>query len=187
VAGAEARRQEVELDAHANAQRVKLEAEAEAQRVRAEAAAHSESTRLIGEAEAAATTAKGMAEGEAVRAHGMAEAEAIKARADALAENQEAVIGQQLAEQWPAIVEAAAKPFGAIDQMIVLNGAQGVSEALAAALSQGVAGLQLARNLLSGQADGSRNGRVAKPEDGQAATAIEPQPGRPTGEGAHRG
>jgi len=34
--------------------------------------------------------------------------------------------------------------------MIVLNGAQGLSEALAAALSQGVAGLQLARNLLSG-------------------------------------
>jgi flotillin len=47
-------------------------------------------------------------------------------------------------------VEAAAKPFGAVDQMIVLNGAQGLSEALAAALSQGVAGLQLARNLLSG-------------------------------------
>ena len=40
------------------------------------------------------------------------------------------MIGQQLAEQWPAIVEAAAKPFGAIDQMIVLNGAQGLSEAL---------------------------------------------------------
>ena len=38
----------------------------------------------------------------------MAEAEATKARADALAENQDAVIGQQLAEQWPAIVEAAA-------------------------------------------------------------------------------
>ena len=69
---------------------------------------------------------------------------------DALAENQDAVIGQQLAEQWPAIVEAAAKPFGSIDQMIVLNGAAGLSEALAQALSQGVAGLQLARNLLSG-------------------------------------
>jgi len=187
VAGAEARRQEVELDAHANAQRVKLEAEASAQRVRAEAAARSESTRLIGEAEAAATQAKGMAEGEAVRAHGMAEAEAIKARADALAENQDAVIGQQLAEQWPAIVEAAAKPFAAVDQMIVLNGAQGLSEALAAALSQGVAGLQLARNLLSGQGNASQNGRTAKPDDGQPAAAIEPQAGRSTGEGAHRG
>ena len=91
-----------------------------------------------------------MAEGEAVRAKGMAEAEAIKARADALAENQDAVIGQQLAEQWPAIVEAAAKPFGDIDQMIVLNGAQGLSDVLAQALSQGVAGLQMARGVLHG-------------------------------------
>ena len=89
------------------------------------------------EAEAAATEAKGLAEGEAVRAKGMAEAEAIKARADALAENQDAVIGQQLAENWPAIVEAAAKPFGGIDQLIVLNGAQGLSDALAQALSPG--------------------------------------------------
>jgi adenylylsulfate kinase len=134
----------------ASAERVRLEAVAEAERVRVDAIARSESTRLIGEAEAAATAAKGRAEGEAVQARGMAEAEAIKARADALAENQDAVIGQQLAEKWPAIVEAAAKPFGAVDQMIVLNGAQGLSEALAAALSQGVAGLQLARNLLAG-------------------------------------
>src|SRR5215218_9261606 len=135
IAGAEAERQEVELQAEAHAQRVRLEAAAGAERVRVEAAARSESTRLIGEAEAAATSAKGRAEGDAVRAKGMAEAEAIQARADALAENQEAVIGQQLAEQWPAIVEAAAKPFGAVDQMIVQNGAQGLSEALAHALS----------------------------------------------------
>jgi uncharacterized membrane protein YqiK len=174
IAGAEAQRQEVELQAAANAQRVKLEADAdagrvrlhagaEAEHVRLDAAARADSTRAIGEAEAAATSAKGRAEGEAVRARGMAEAEAIKARAEALAENQDAVIGQELAEHWPAIVEAAAKPFGSIDQMIVLNGAQGVSEALAQALSQGVAGLQLARNLLAG---GNGNRRAA---DGGAA------------------
>ena len=171
IAGAEAERQEVELQAEAHAQRVRLEAVAEAERVRVDAIAHAESTRLIGEAEAAATTAKGTAEGQAVRAKGMAEAETIKARADALAENQDAVIGQQLAEQWPAIVEAAAKPFGAVDQMIVLNGAQGLSEALAQALSQGVAGLQLARNLLAGGANGGK---------GEAAdrAAIKPSAGR---------
>src|SRR5439155_27330145 len=103
-----------------------------------------------GAAEAAATQGKGLGEGEAVRAKGMAEAQAIKARAEALAENQDAVIGQQLAENWPSIVEAAARPFGDIDQMIVLNGAQGLSDALAQALSQGVTGLQLARRLLAG-------------------------------------
>ena len=159
IAAAEAQAQEVELAAAAHAARVKLEAGAEAERVRMaagaeaehvrlDASARAESTRAIGEAEAAATQAKGLAEGEAVRAKGMAVADSIKARADALAENQDAVIGQQLAEQWPAIVEAAAKPFGSIDQMIVLNGAQGLSEALASALSSGVAGLQMARGIL---------------------------------------
>jgi hypothetical protein len=34
--------------------------------------------------------------------------------------------------------------------MILLNGAQGLSDVLAQALSQGVTGLQMARNLLSG-------------------------------------
>ena len=105
----------------------------------------------------------------------MAEAEAIKARADALAENQDAVIGQQLAEKWPAIVEAAAKPFASVDQMIVLNGAQGLSEALAAALSQGVAGLQMARNLLSG---GNGSGR-ANGEPGERG-ALRPPDAAPT-------
>src|SRR5205085_1496089 len=116
------------------------------------------------------------AEGEAVRAKGMAEAEAIKARADALAENQDAVIGQQLAEKWPEIVEAAAKPFGDIDQMIVLNGAQGLSDALAQALSQGVAGLQMARTLLSGAtgsngtSNGSANGTEPEAVESKSAT-----------------
>jgi uncharacterized membrane protein YqiK len=182
IAAAEAERQEVELRAQASAERVRLEAVAEAERVRVDAAARSESTRLIGEAEAAATSAKGRAEGEAVQARGMAEAEAIKARADALAENQDAVIGQQLAEQWPAIVEAAAKPFGAVDQMIVLNGAQGLSEALAAALSQGVAGLQLARNLLAGgngtttgaDAEGGDRGSLQAPDTARKRRPAQP-------------
>ena len=168
IASAEAERQEVQLNAEAQAHRVKVAAEAnaeevrvnagaEAEKVQVEAHAKAEATRQVGLAEADATQAKGLAEGEAVRAKGMAEAEAIKARADALAENQDAVIGQQLAEKWPDIVEAAAKPFGDIDQMIVLNGAQGLSDTLAQALSQGVAGLSMARNLLAGS-NGSSNG-----------------------------
>lgn len=108
------------------------------------------------------------------RPRGLAEAEALKARAEALAENQDAVIGQQLAENWPAIVEAAAKPFGAIDNLMVLNGAAGLSEALASALSQGVAGLQLARNLLASPAKAAA---PAPAIDAQAAGA-EPGNGR---------
>jgi uncharacterized membrane protein YqiK len=169
IAQAEARKQEVQLQAEADADRVKLQAAAEADQVRLQASAQAERVTSIGEAEASATKAKGLAEGDAVRAKATAEADGIKARAVALAENQDAVIGQQLAEQWPAIVEAAAKPFGAIDQMIVLNGAQGLSEALAQALSQGIAGLQMARQLLSGgearasEKDGKRAAETSSP------------------------
>jgi flotillin len=146
---AEARAKEIELQASADAARVKLAAAAQAEQVKLAADAASAQTRMLGEADAVATQARGRAEGEAIRARGMAEADSIKARAEALAGHQEAVIGQQLAEKWPQIVEAAAKPFGDIDQLIVLNGAQGISDALAQALSQGVAGLQLARRLLT--------------------------------------
>jgi flotillin len=146
---AKAERDSQILSAEADARQVELSAAAEAQRVKLTAAADSEQKRMIGDAEASATRARGLAEGEAIKAKGLAEADAIKARAEALAEHQEAVIGQELAEQWPAIVEAAAKPFGSIDQLIVLNGAEGISQTLAQAVSQGAAGLQLARKLLA--------------------------------------
>src|SRR5215472_193727 len=151
-------------EAEARAREIELQASADASRVKLAAAAQSERVKLEGEAEAHATQARGRAEGDAIRARGMAEAETIKARAEALAGHQEAVIGQQLAEKWPQIVEAAAKPFGDIDQLIVLNGAQGISDALAQALSQGVAGLQLARRLLAGD-----SGEQASPANGSVA------------------
>jgi len=150
IASAEAERMEVEQRAGGQATRVKLEAQAAADQVRLTAGAEAERVRSIGEAQADATRATGTATADAERAQGLAQADAIKARAVALAENQEAVIGQQLAENWPQIVEAAAKPFGDIDQLIVLNGAEGLSQALAQAMAQGAAGLQLARNLLAG-------------------------------------
>jgi flotillin len=148
-------------EAEARAREIELSAQADASRVKLAAAAQSERVKLEGDAEAHAAQARGLADGEAIRARGVAEADSIKARGEALAGNQEAIIGQQLAEKWPEIVEAAAKPFGDIDQLIVLNGAQGISDTLAQALSQGVAGLQLARRLLgeSGAApSGSPNG-----------------------------
>ncbi len=130
-------------------------AEARAKQIELQANADATKTRVLGEAEASATRARGLAEGEAISAKGLAEAQAIKARADALAENQEAVIGQELAEKWPQIVEAAAKAFASVDQMIVLNGAQGVSEMLGKVMAQGITGLDLARNLLAHRARAS--------------------------------
>lgn len=138
IASAEARAKQIELQAQADATRVKLAADAESQR-----------TKMLGEAEGAAIRARGTAEGDAINAKGLAEAAAIKARADALAQNQEAVISQQLAENLPQIVEAAAKAFNNIDQMIVMNGADGISEIMGKVMTQGAAGLQLARNLLA--------------------------------------
>ncbi|HEV7935028.1 MAG TPA: SPFH domain-containing protein [Actinomadura sp.] len=136
------------------------EAEREAQIKRAQADA--EAIRVSGEAEASAARARGLAEAEAARAKGLAEAAAIKARAQALAENQEAVIAQQLAENWPQIVEAGSKAFGNVEHMIVLNGAEGIEDMLAKALTLGGTGLGVARQLLSTMNNGSENGQVAR-------------------------
>ncbi|WP_368861502.1 SPFH domain-containing protein [Actinospica durhamensis] len=146
---AEAEAKETELRASADAMRVRAAAEAEAASTRARGLANAEATRATGEAEAAAAKARGLAQAESARALGLAEAESIKARAAALAENQEAVIAQQLAESWPEIVRAGAQAFAGVDHMVVLNGAEGVDDMLAKALTMGGTGLGLARNLLA--------------------------------------
>ncbi|HET9118200.1 MAG TPA: flotillin family protein, partial [Pseudonocardiaceae bacterium] len=61
----------------------------------------------------------------------------------------EAVVAQQLAENWPEIVKAGAGAFAGVDHMVVLNGADGVDELLAKALTMGGTGLGLARQLLA--------------------------------------
>jgi uncharacterized membrane protein YqiK len=179
ISSAEADARQMELAAQANAVRVRAEADARARQIVVLATAEAESTRKTGDASAHAKRSVGTAEAEALRAKGLAEAEAIKARAEALAANQDAVIGQQLAEQWPAIVEAAAKPFGAIDQLIVLNGAAGLGDALAQALSQGASALQLARTMIGGLggAGGPGSGltKAASP-NGSARTAQDSGP-----------
>ncbi|ASO22155.1 putative membrane protein YqiK [Actinoalloteichus hoggarensis] len=155
IAKAQAEAKETELRAAADATRVKTAAQAEAEATKARGSADAEATRATGEAEAAAARAKGMAEADAARAKGLAEAEGIRARAAALAENQEAVVAQQLAENWPEIVNAGAKAFSNVDNMVVLNGADGMSELFGKALSLGGTGLGLAKTLMqSMQHDG---------------------------------
>jgi flotillin len=144
--------------AQAEAREVEMHAEAEAKRVKLEAEANSISYRQTGEAQAAATAAKGKAEGEAIKATGLAEAQAIKARADALASNQEAVIGQQIAEQLPQIVGEAAKAFGNIGQLFVINGAEGIGQMFSQVLGMGAAAIPMLRGMLD------QNG----PKDGHA-------------------
>ncbi|MCW8097050.1 SPFH domain-containing protein [Streptomyces tauricus] len=157
ISAAQAKAKETELAAAAEATRVTTAAGAEAEATKARGAAAATATRATGEAEAAAQQAKGLAIAESTRAKGLAEAEAIAARAAALAENQEAVVAQQLAENWPEIVQAGAGAFGNVEHMVLLNGADGMSDMFAKALTMGGAGLGLARQLL---ASVNANGRV---------------------------
>src|SRR6202030_1185673 len=101
-----------------------------------------------GQAEADAIRAKGLAEAAAVQARMEAEAAGIERRAAAMSQNQEALIAQQIAERLPEIVAAAAAPFEHIGQFTVLNGAQGVTGALAEIIQQAGALTGLARQSL---------------------------------------
>ncbi|MBN6041662.1 flotillin family protein [Amycolatopsis sp. 195334CR] len=179
IAKAQAEAKETELRAAADATKVKTAAEAEAQATRARGEASAAATKATGDAqahaakaqglaEAEAARAKGLADAEAAKAKGLAEADAIKARAAALAENQEAVVAQQLAERWPEIVEAGAKAFGSVDNMVVLNGADGVSDMFTKALSLGGTGLGLARQLMEAM------GQTSKPAEPETNGSVVP-------------
>lgn len=191
ISAAQAKAKETELAAAAEATRVKTAASAEAEAMKARGTASAAATRATGEAEAAAAQAKGLADAEAAKAKGLAEAkakglaeaEAIKARAAALAENQEAVVAQQLAENWPEIVKAGASAFGNVDNMVLLNGAEGMGEMFAKALTMGGTGLGLARQLLASMHQNGQDHPVASPVlNGAAAPRTQKVPVERDGE-----
>jgi uncharacterized membrane protein YqiK len=156
IAAAEAHRATVIASAEADAEKVRLIGQAEkAQRV-----AGADATRSEGEARASAIRATGEAEASAIKARGLAEAEAIERRAEALSTNSEAVVLQQIAEHYPAIVANAAKAFEGVGNMQVLNGAEGVTEMLTSVIGQGLAGLSVVRNML----DGGRSSNDGAPD-----------------------
>ena len=145
---AEAEAQETKLRADAAATQTKLQADAQATAIKLQATAQAEATRLTGQAEADAIKARGLAEGDAIRARMEAEAAGIERRAAAMSQNQEAVIAQQIATTLPQIVAAAAAPFEHIGQFTVLNGAQGVTGAIAEIIQQAGALTGMARESL---------------------------------------
>ena len=166
---------EVRKPADAEAYRQVTLADAARQTEILRAQAEAQETTLRGEAEARATEVNGRAMAMAIEARGRAEAVGIEARAAALATNPDAVIAQQIAEHYPAIVAAGAGALGNIDNLVVLNGAEGMEDLLGKALTMGGAGLGLARSLMAsikgpdGQpgADGSAVGPSA---NGKAVT-----------------
>ena len=168
ISRAEAQAKETELAASANANRTKIEADAGAAKIRVEAQASAESIEATGRAQASATEARGLAEAKSREAAGLAEAKAIEARAKALAVNQEAVINQQLAEQAVNIVAAAAKPVGDIDNLVVLNGTEGVQDAVMSSIAKGFAAIQALRGTLnaSGQSANAAHNGAAPADNG---------------------
>ncbi|GAA4694627.1 flotillin family protein [Nocardioides conyzicola] len=140
---------EVRKPADAEAYRQVTIANAERDAAIARAQAEAQQTTLTGNAEAEATKATGDAEAAVIQAKGLAEAAGIKARADALAENQDAVIAQIIAERYPEIVAAGAGALGNIDNLVVLNGGDGMEDLLAKAMTMGGAGLGIAQNLIA--------------------------------------
>ena len=111
------------------------QAEGEKAAAIAQAEALAERESRLGTAEAGATKARGEAEAGALKAKGLAEAEGIKAKASALAANGSVVIDQEIAERMPEIARAFAEPLGAVDNMIVLDGPEGLTKGLVGAVS----------------------------------------------------
>jgi flotillin len=146
---AEAEAQETTLHAQAAATQTRVQAEAQAGAVKVQAEAQAAATRLNGQAEADAIRAKGMAEADAVRARMEAEALGIERRAAALSQNQEAVIAQQIASNLPEIVRAAASSFDHVGTFTVLNGAGGVTSAMAEMIQQAGSLASMARKTLA--------------------------------------
>ena len=136
-------------DPHAKAYEQVTLAEANRAARVAAAQAQAADVRLAGAAKANATQLNGAALASAIREKGLAEAAGIEARAKALSTNQDAVIAQQFAENYPAIVAAAASSLGNIDNLVVLNGAEGMEDMLAKAMTMGGAGLGLAQKLMT--------------------------------------
>ena len=63
------------------------------------------------------------------------------------------MIGQQIAEQLPQIVGEAAKAFGNIGQLTVLNGAEGIGQLFSQVLGMGAAAIPMLRGLLDQRTD----------------------------------
>lgn len=105
----------------------------------------------------------------------LAEAEAIAKRAEALEKESDAVIGQQLAEKLPEIVRAAAESFSRVDNLTILNGAQGVGEIMNQVIGQAGPALKLARETL-GQGNGSSNGHAAAASRAASAPSRDDAP-----------
>jgi uncharacterized membrane protein YqiK len=166
IAAAEAEAQKTRLDANVRAEATKLDASARAEATKLDAAARAEATQKNGIADAEATKARLLAEAEGTREKGLAEAAGIEARQKALAENAEGVVAQQIAEQLPAIVSAAARQYENVGSLTVLDGAEGLNRGLLSTVGVASAIMPIAKGLFDAT------------NDAAAAVATKPAPAR---------
>jgi flotillin len=136
--------------AEANRDMIKLQTEAEAYKQRALAEAHRDTAKLnveaetnhrrqIADADADARRAHADADAYAERTTAQAEAEAIDARARALDDGNQALIAaNKLIEILPLLVDAAARGLAG-SHLTVLNGTEGVNQAITGMVGQGLA------------------------------------------------
>ena len=165
---AQARAQQEVIKAQTSNQ--KLEAERQQAALRAtryaEADADAYATRTRADADKAARIAVAEAEAEAIRIRGQAEGDALAAKAKAMAEHRDALIAQQLVEQLPDVVHAAAESLAG-SNLTVLNGAEGLNQMFGGLFT---AGLNMLNRVQAGLPEG--NGQLpAAAADGDAGTA----------------
>lgn len=155
-ADAEAYRLAKEAEGSRDAMIRQAEGRAEARKKEADAdktkgIAEADIIKAKGEAGAEADKAHGMAEADVIRAKGEAEGTALEARGNALERNQEAIIAQQVAEQYPEIVRAMASAFDNVDSITLLDGADGMTNAMTSVLTSVGTALGMARGQLNGR------------------------------------
>ena len=104
----------------------KQQADSDALRINADADAYS--VRATAEAKAAQVRAEGTAEADVIRVSGEAKADAQAKLGEAFEKNGTSMLAKQLIELLPQLVENAAKPLGAIDQLTVFDGGKGLTD-----------------------------------------------------------
>lgn len=111
-------------------------AESKAAAIELEATAQANATQLNGAADAKAKEAVGLAEAAATKANLIAEADGLRAKGEAMKVNSEVIIQQAIAQQLPAMVREAAAPLANIKDLVVLNGADGLTSNITGIVSQ---------------------------------------------------
>lgn len=130
------------------------------------------------EAEAAAAEKIGKAKAEAIKAQGQAEAEATKAKSEALAQNGSLVIQQQIVDQMPEIARAVAEPLSSIDNLVVLDGPEGLTKTVTGGIATAGAAADEVMRLAKGMIGPKPNKHHGDDDDdGQPAELVKPAPG----------